>query len=248
MKTATLTLLFVLADPCSAAVKDCAMKFPKIKKTLETVAPLRVPGSRTFKELVQIIKVAEKTANAEQEAIQVIGCGINSTDTLDACLKPLIWSCESVPISLDTEFLTHVKKTKTEEQALLADQLLESRDLSNGCCGDFGCHETGAGVPEVFYNKEKSEALAQLAQDTGQFGNIALGSLRATAAGLKKATCSCGAPSHKDFLEIVKMQKAVQASIKIITPRAKQVITYYGEIIFHLEKALKKKECNLPGY
>lgn len=98
MKTLSLIALLALALPCRGNAKDCIKKFPKIRKTFEALAPLQSAGTQTFNQLVQKMKAAEEVANSDKErdALQATGCGGESTDALDECVKPLRWSCEGI--------------------------------------------------------------------------------------------------------------------------------------------------------
>ncbi len=243
------TLLFLTTPSLAAGSKPCVEKFPKIRKTIEALQPLQVPGLLNFKKLVQKIKAAESVVNddKEREALQSIGCGGVSSDALNICVKPLLWSCEALPFSIDRKFLSEIKKSKTEEQALLTGQLLESENLFATCCGDFGCHPTGVGIPDMFQDKGKAEALTDLALDSGVYGNIAFGTLKASVDGLSRATCGCNIQNGEP-LGIVRTLMAVQVSIKKTNLRANQVHAFYGKIIGMLERGLPKEICKLPGY
>ena len=249
------SLLFLFLPFLANALEtqDCVRKFPSIQKTLEIITPFReaAKGSSrlSFSDLVAMAKDAERTVNSQQADIQKIGCGENADKDLGACILPVSWSCEGIPLSIDLSFLSSVKKTKDEELALVTGQLLKSTDLFQICCGDFGCHPSGIGIPYLFHEKSKIEALANLAVVGGQFGNIAFNSLKLSVSGLETANCSCEPPTAvEDLKQVVENFAVVKSGIRSKSERAKSVSELYARIIAGLKKGVPKVKCRLPGY
>ncbi len=239
-------LLLLVSAQAPGATAECVKQFPGLKKTIEAMGPLQEP-KLGFGKLVAKMKEATAAAETQREEIQKLGCGEAPHEGLDPCLKPLIWSCEGVPFIVDKGFLASVKKTKTEETALLTNQLSEGSNLFGTCCGDFGCHPTGAGVPVLFYDKVKISALAFLADEPGVYGDIALKTLELSAAGIKGATCSCELPQTEDRKEVEQNLDSVAAALPLKSERGKKVSFALTAIAAGFKK-IPKRTCKLPGY
>lgn len=251
MKKYVLLGMFALSfSSLAISTKECVAKFPSIKSVILAAEPLQNAAAGKsklkFKDLVAKAKALESLANKKSQAIQSLGCAEILND-IAPCLKPVDWSCEGIPFTVDFDFLTSVKKSTIEEQAFLSYQLYKSSNLFEVCCGDFGCEKGGVGMPNVIFEKNRMQALIQLAIGSGEYSDIAFKSLQLSSDGLKSAKCSCQPPEAP---EIEKVSKEMSEAIKGLptkNKKTKPVTALIQSMAGSLSSSFAKEACNIPG-
>lgn len=247
--------LFFLSFFCStlsyaSSKKECLSKFPSLSGLINAVDPLKNASQGKsklkFSELVKRAQEVEKLANRQKSKIQALGCAEILHD-IEPCLYPIDWNCKNQPFGIDFDFLSSVKKSAAEEKAFASYQLYKSVHLLKVCCNELGCVENGVGLPNVIFEKNRLQALIQLAAANNEYSSVALKSLEMTVSDLKQAQCSCPPPKEQDIQRIMKDIKETLASLDKKSKRAKQTEKTLTPLISFFEKGFPTDECSIPG-
>lgn len=247
MKLFLFLIMLITANYSKAmTTKECVEKFPTIKNVVLAAEPLQRAASGKsklkFSELLNKATAAEKVANKHRKQIQALGCAEILHD-IEPCLKPIGWSCETLPFQVDFDFLIPVKKSIQEEKALLSYQLLKSENVFKVCCNNLGCEEKGVGIPNILFEKNRLDAFVQLAAESSGYSNIALKSLQMSLAGLKVSQCSCETPKEKEMKRIAEELKSSATALNTKVKRAREVQALVNEISQVIAKGFPEKEC-----
>jgi hypothetical protein len=230
--------------------KECLSKFPSLSGIIKAVEPLKSASEGKtklkFSELVKKAEEVEKLANRQKSKVQALGCAEILHD-IDPCIKPIDWNCKNQPFSVDFDFLKEVKKSEIEKNAFLSYQLYKSVNLLRVCCSDMGCVETGVGIPNVLFEKDRLFGLIQLAGSKGTYSDMALKSLEITASENSKANCSCPPPKPEDSNRIAEELKVALSKLDSKNKRTKQVEKAVKPISEMFQKGFPSEECQIPG-
>jgi hypothetical protein len=237
---------FSLAD----TTKECLSKFPSLSGVIKAVEPLKTAESGKsklkFSELVKKAEEIEKLANRQKSKIQALGCAEILHD-IDPCIKPIDWNCKNQPFGIDYEFLKKIKKSENEERAFQSYQLYKSVNLLKVCCSDMGCLETGVGVPDVLFEKDRLFSLILLAGSQGSYADVALKSLELSSFGNTKPNCACPPPKPEETLRISEQLTSALATLDSKSKRTKLVKKAIKPLQEMFEKGFPAEECIIPG-
>jgi len=247
-----LTILSVGATPtCDAPTRA---KFSQLTGLFSATAQVRdaISAKKSLGEVVPLARRALAAGQRAQPKVQELACGLDDTHAFDACVAPVIWSCESVPMAIDWEAMKGLSRTADEEKAwTLMSQggvdLLTPAPSFAGGCGDNGCAPQSVAVPNALVTGDGLDAWLSLARGDSALAGAAQQALHSLADTISGASCvDAGQGATKAQLQSA-ADKLDKFRVGLAPSQAATVGAPVDALAKAIRKGVPKKKCAIPG-